>query len=103
MIKNPFLNALVALVYIALVASVMWYGSEIKPEPSVVGPIAILSLFTLSAAAMGYIFLYKPIELYFDGKKKAAIKLFFQTMLVFGGITAFILALLFSGIFGLKK
>ena len=35
--------------------------------------------------------------LYFDGKKKAAVTLFLQTVAVFGVLTAVALGLLFSG------
>lgn len=97
MTKNPLINALAALLYIALVASVMFYGiSHTAPVKSVIVPIAMISLFTLSAAVMGYLFLYQPLQLYLDGKKKAAVHLFLQTVAVFGGITTLILTLLFS-------
>lgn len=102
MTKNPYLNAFAALGYIALVASVMFYGSRnVGPEDTIVGPIAFMSLFTFSAAVMGYLFLYQPFLLYFDGKKKHAIDLFLKTMLVFGSFTALVLFLLFSGILSL--
>lgn len=100
MTKNPFLNALAALLYIAIVASVMFYGTKNVPGPdkSILAPIAILSLLTLSAAAMGYIFFYQPVMLYLDGKKKNAVNLFVQTLAIFALITAGALTLLFSGI-----
>ena len=99
MTKNPFLNALSATIYIILVASVMFYGTEhTKPVNSVIVPIAVLSLFSLSAVLMGYFFLYQPIQLYLDGKKKYATSLFVQTILVFAIITAGIFTLFLSGI-----
>ena len=58
---------------------------------SIVAPMAMISLFTLSAAVMGYLFGYQPFQLYFDGKKKLAVKLFLQTVAVFGGMTILIL------------
>lgn len=97
MTKNPFVNACGAILYITIVASVMFYGSELGPGESVIAPIALISLFTLSAAVMGYIFLYQPLQLYLDGKKKNAVNLFLQTVAVFAGITVIFLALLFSG------
>lgn len=97
MTKNPFVNAFAALLYITLVASVMFYGmSHTGPVKSVIVPITMISLFTLSAAIMGYLFLYQPLQLYLDGKKKDAVNLFLQTVAVFGGITSLILVLLFS-------
>ena len=68
-----------------------------KPDTTL-APMAMISLFTLSAAIMGYIFGYTPFQLYFDGKRKEAVKLFLQTVATFGSITLFILILLFSGL-----
>ena len=98
MTKNPLINALSALLYIAIIASVMFYATHHTHVPdSVLIPIAVVSLFTLSAAVMGYIFLSEPFQLYLDGKKKNAINLFMQTVVCFGAITALVLLLLFSG------
>ena len=100
MTQNPFVNALVATLYIMLISSVMFYGSKaMSHQSSFLAPVVGLSLFTLSAAVMGYLFCYQPIQLYFDGKKKEAVDLFLQTVGIFGGITALTLLLLFSGIF----
>ncbi len=99
MTKNPFLNALGAELYICLVASVMYYGTKhTGPANSIIVPIAILSLFTLSAAVMGYLFLFQPLRLYLDGEKQRAITLFLQTVAIFAGITVFALLALFWGV-----
>lgn len=99
MTKNPFLNALAALLYIVTIASVMFYGTKNVPGPdSILAPIVALSVFTLSAAVMGYIFLYHPLQLFLDGKKKEGANLFLKTVAAFAVITAIVLALLFSGI-----
>lgn len=103
MTKNPIINALSALLYISAIASFFYYANHSlgsKPDNSFLAPIAFLSLFTLSAAVMGYLFLYQPAQLYFDGKKKEAVNLFLKTVASFGVITFIILALLFSGILG---
>ena len=98
MTKNPIVNALTAAAYIIVLVMVMNFGTKLVPHPnSLITPIAVISLFTLSAAVMGFIFCYQPGQLYFDGKKKTAVKLFLQTILVFGCITAILLTLLFSG------
>lgn len=100
MSKNPVLNGFGAIIYIILVASVMNLGTKIIPRPNqFMAPIAIISLFTLSAAIMGYIFGYEPAQLYFDNKKKEAVRLFLQTVMVFAIITALMLVLLFTGVF----
>jgi hypothetical protein len=100
MTKNPFLNALAAGAYIIIIGLVMDWGTKMAPKgPSLIAPIAVISLFTLSAAVMGYLFCYQPIQFYFDGKKKIAILLFLQTVAVFGILTAVALGLLFFGAF----
>lgn len=99
MTRNPFINAFAGIAYIALVATVMFYGTEhAKPEDTILAPIAILSLFSLSATLMGYFFLYQPLQLYLDGKKKEATTLFTHTLLVFSAITAIVLTLFLSGL-----
>lgn len=96
MTKNPFINALAAALYIDVVASVMTYASKFSsPPPSVIMPIAMLSLFTLSAGFMGYCFLYQPLRLYIEGEKKKGANLFLQTLAVFAGITIILIALTF--------
>lgn len=101
MSKKPLINAFSALAYIVLIASIMNFGSRIMAgrQDSFIAPTAIISLFTLSAAVMGYLFCYQPIQLYFDGQKKSAVQLFLKTVLFFGLFTVITLTLLFSGIF----
>ena len=97
MTKNPIINALAAILYIVIVASVMFYGmSHSKPDNTIIIPITMISLFTLSTAMMGYIFLSQPLQLYLDGEKKPAVNLFIRTLVIFAGITALFLILLFS-------
>ncbi len=100
MTKNPFINALCASGYIILIGTVANFLSRTqsnKPD-TFLAPIAFLSLFTLSAALMGYFFLFQPVMIYLDGKKKQATSLFFQTILIFAAITAGIFIILLSGI-----
>lgn len=99
MTKNPLINSLSALAYIVLIAWIMSYGSKIMPHTnSFLAPVAVISLFTLSAAVMGFVFCYEPGQLYFEGKKKQAVDLFLKTVVIFGGMTIFALILLFSGV-----
>lgn len=98
MTKNPFINALSATLYITIVASVMYYAPKwAGPVDSVVIPVAILSLFVLSAAVMGYLFLSQPIQLYLDGGKKQAVNLFLSTVAVFAAVTVLLLLAVFFG------
>lgn len=88
MTKNPFINAVAASVYIVFVATIMNYGSKMFGEAdTAITPIAVLSLFVLSAAFMGYAFLSQPLQLYLDGKKKEGASLFLRTVGVFAVIT----------------
>jgi len=87
MSKNPFANAVAAMAYISVVASVMFYAPKTNIPDGVIIPIVVLSLFVLSAAMMGYFFLYQPALLIFDGKQKEATKLFLSTVLIFACIT----------------
>jgi len=100
MTKNPLINSASALGYVILVSIVMNYMSTInngKPD-TMFAPIAFLSLFTFSAALMGYFFLYQPIQLYLDGKKKEATNLFTRTLLYFGVVPVILFTLFLLGI-----
>ena len=83
MTKNPIINALAGLLYISLVAVLMFYGIADKFDNTILIPIAILSLFVLSAAAMAYIFLFTPLQLFLEGQKKESVQLFLHTLVVF--------------------
>ncbi|MCX6732704.1 MAG: hypothetical protein NTV98_04145 [Candidatus Roizmanbacteria bacterium] len=96
MTKKPLINALLAAVYIVVVSFILYSGTVLKfGSNSVLAPVALISLFTFSAATMGYLFLYQPFVLYFDGKKKQALDLFLQTLFIFGGITGVFFIYLF--------
>lgn len=100
MSKNPIINSILAFAYIAGVVLVMNWGTKnISSQPdSLWAPFVLISLFTLSAAVMGYLFLLQPIVLFLDKKKKEAIKLLLQTIAFFGLITLIMMTLVFSGI-----
>ncbi len=100
MSKNPIVNALSASAYIILVVSIMTFVTQpLRNKPDTIGaPITVLSLLTLSAAVMGFLFLYQPLLLFIEGKKKQAVNLFVQTVGVFAAITVVVLILLFSGV-----
>lgn len=88
MTKNPFLNAAGATIYIAVVASALYYGPKaVGAIEGIIVPVAFLSLFVLSAAMMGCFFLYQPALLLSEGRRREAAKLFLQTVAAFAGIT----------------
>lgn len=98
MTTNPFYNALAAAAYIvAFVSGMAWVGSRLAPLPDTIfAPMVMLSLFVLSAAVMGYLFLYNPLALLVEGKRIAAVKLFLYTVGIFAVFTILIaLAALF--------
>lgn len=95
MTKNPILNALCAIAYIAGLVSLVFYGQMIinvpfGDAPTVLIPIAFLSVFVFSAALMGYLFLYQPLLLILAGEKKQGTDLFLKTVAAFG-VSAFVL------------
>lgn len=100
MTKNPFLNAVSASAYIVLVVTIMNYLTQtMSNRPDTFGgPLLVISMFTLSAAVMAYLFLFQPLQLLIDGKKKAALNLFAQTVGIFAAFTVLIMVLLLSGL-----
>lgn len=100
MSKNPIINALCAAGYIGLVVSVINLISltqSNKPDTAF-APVVFLSILTLSVTVMAFLFFYQPLQLFIDGKKKEAVKLFVQTVGVFAIFTAVVLILLLSGL-----
>lgn len=100
MSKNPIANALGASVYILLVVSVMNFITQTlgdKPD-TFFAPVVFLSMLTLSAAVMAFMFFYQPLTIFIEGKKKQAVNLLVQTIGTFGAITAVYFILLFSGL-----
>lgn len=102
MTKNPFINALAAITYIVVLVSGITLIPDNGFDSSIVEfitPILMISLFTLSAAVMGYLFCYQPLRLYLDGKKKEAVSFFLKTVAVFALFPIVILVLYLLGIF----
>lgn len=99
MSKNPIINALGASGYILIIAGIFRLVTSVhKDKPDTFfAPVAVLSLFTLSAAVMAYLFFYAPLQLFIDGKKKEAIRLFMQTVGIFGAITVVVWIVILSG------
>ena len=97
MTKNPFINALIALAYISLVSSFMFYGTKsLGPVDGIIVPVTMLSLFVFSAAFMGLTFFYNPVQMYLDGDKKRSLSLLINTVMIFASITALLVIAIFS-------
>lgn len=88
--RTSLRNALLAAGYIIVIVLAMssFADSPAEHRASLLVPMVMLSLLTLSVAVMGYLFVYQPLCLYLDGQKKAAVQLFIETTSIFAGITA---------------
>ncbi len=79
--KNALINALAAIVYIAVVATVINYVPKFLGDKNgLLGSIAFLLIFVVSAAVMGLTIFGRPILWYLDGFKKEAVRLAFYTI-----------------------
>ncbi len=94
--KNPLINALLAAGYIVAIVSFMTFGLKFEgPDNEFLIPIAMLSLFVLSVAVMGFLFVAQPILIAVEGDKKGAVRLFLQTLGIFAALTVVAFTLLF--------
>jgi hypothetical protein len=94
--KKPFLYALGAAGYISLlVLSISALSKFVPAEDNIVMPIAGLSLFVLSAAIMGFLFLSEPLRLFLEGQKREAVTFFLKTVGFFACFVALFGILMF--------
>jgi hypothetical protein len=96
--KKPFIHALAAAAYIVLIVFVTnIIGSALKSQnDSIIIPITMLSLFVLSAAIMGFIFLYEPLRMLVEGNKQGALAFFGKEVGFFAGFVLLFTILLFT-------
>lgn len=92
--KNSYLNAVLAEAYIILIVLFIQHVLPKGPDNGTLTPIAVLSLFVLSAAIMGYLFLAKSVQLFLDGHKQQAVNFFLKTLATFAGITVVVFIVL---------
>ena len=80
--KNPIINATLAALYIVLIVSLINFFGKLGEgvEETIIIPMVMLSLFVLSAAIMGYLFVLEPLKLYLDGHKQEAVNFFLKTV-----------------------
>lgn len=93
--KKPFIHALAAGLYIAMIVSVIDATGSIVPEDNIAMPMTMLGLFVLSAAIMGYLFLYEPFSLFMENRKQEAVIFFVRTIMFFACCVAVFLILIF--------
>ena len=100
MSKNPFFNAAGAAVYVVgIVLLINYLSNNFIDQPdseTLLAPMAMLMLFVLSAAVMGYLFVITPLRLYLDGAKEEAVSFFLKTVGIFAVITLLAFILLIS-------
>ena len=97
MIKNPYLNAFMALGYIALIILIISKTSSIAEHTpdTILAPITMLSLFVLSAAIMGILFVYEPLRLFLENEKQHALSFLLKTVSTFACFVVILAGLLY--------
>ena len=95
--KKPFLYALTATLYIVIIVLVINFGGSVlkDQEETIIIPMAMLSLFVLSAAVMGFLFLSEPLYLLMENRKQEAIVFFAKVVGIFACFVAIFAILLF--------
>ncbi|OGJ09094.1 hypothetical protein A2356_01820 [Candidatus Nomurabacteria bacterium RIFOXYB1_FULL_39_16] len=96
--KKPFVYALAAAVYIVLIVSIINILTVFKPEggeEALIPMMMMLSLFVLSAAVMGFIFLSEPFRLYMEDRKQEGVAFFVRIVGFFACFVVLFLVLLF--------
>lgn len=85
--KNPLVNGLLAEIYIIFIASIMNLLKAPNTPDTPFDGVVFLSLFVLSAAIMGYLFIGEPLQLYLNGEKAKAVSFFGKTVSTFAVLT----------------
>jgi membrane protease YdiL (CAAX protease family) len=95
--KKPFWRATAAAVYIILIVLVVQVVTSalLSESETILIPMTMLSLFVLSAAVMGFLFLSEPLQLFLENKKKEAIRDFGKVLGFFAGFVVVFTFLLF--------
>jgi hypothetical protein len=97
MLKNPFLNAIMAAGYIvAIVLGVINATDGTGADNSIFAPIAMLSLLVLSVAVMAFLFFAEPVRMFVDGRKDEALTFFLKTLGTFAVIAGAFVAIFIS-------
>lgn len=97
MIKNPYLNAFMALGYIGALILIMNKTSAIAVHTpdTLLAPVTVLCLLVLSVAIMGILFIYEPARLFLENQKQQALSFLLKTVGTFACFVAVLVALLF--------
>ncbi len=81
-LKQSLVFSALAVLYVAVVATVMQNASRIfgPDKDNVIAPIVFLLLLVVSAATMGLLIFGKPVMLYIDGRKREAVAMAVYTI-----------------------
>jgi hypothetical protein len=95
--EKPFLYASGAALYIVIIVFVMQTVSMLlkSQDGTFVIPMTVLSMFVLSAAVMGFLFLSEPVSLLVENKKREAVVFFGKTVGFFACYAALFAVLVF--------
>ena len=98
MSKNPYINALLAGLYIVFIVLLITYGpAYVRDKPdTILAPMAMLSLLVFSVAFMAYNFFFRPVAMYLEGQKREAVEFFTKTLASFAVITGVALIIAFT-------
>lgn len=90
------MNAIGTAAYITVIALFLSNTSKLLggEKETYIIPIAMLLLFVTSASITGALVLGRPLLWYLDGKKKEAVRLFIQTVVVLLALVVFIFFIL---------
>ena len=94
MLKNPYINALVAVGYIGAIVLTIGSFENIDGPDTLLAPMVMISLLVLSVAVMSALFFYQPGLLFLEGKKEEALKFFSKTLATFACLTGLFIVLL---------
>lgn len=95
--KKPFLCALGAAAYIVIIVFVSQFVTSLlkNQNETIIIPMTMLSLFVLSAAVMGFLFLSEPLQLLVENKKREAVMFFVKIVGFFACFVIIFTILLF--------
>ena len=80
LIFSGLMQALGVTAYCSLVGILFWKGNEIFGKvPNYFGPVTFLLLLSVSVLTCGFLFFFRPYNLFFAHKKKEAIDLVLST------------------------
>lgn len=74
------MSALASGIYILAIVGIIYALQSPNTPDTILAPIFLLSLLTLSAAVMAFLFFYQPLKLYFDNHRNEALAHFMKTV-----------------------